>query len=161
MDLPKLRAVRESHRLVLNRLYVIVGILAILALSAAFVVPRFVQWGDYRTRLEAIASEALGAKVEIVGAIDFTLLPQPQLKFSDVVVGPSETPLLMVEQVVAEFSLLDFLRDRYVVTRMALTRPVLDVAIDENWKASSSGRTATASCAAPASSTGEVVIRTP
>lgn len=132
MDLPKLRAVRESHRLVLNCLYVIVGILAILALSAAFVVPRFVQWGDYRTRLEAIASEALGAKVEIVGAIDFTLLPQPQLKFSDVVVGPSETPLLMVEQVVAEFSLLDFLRDRYVVTRMALTRPVLDVAIDEN-----------------------------
>lgn len=116
----------------LNRLYVIFGILTIIALGAAFLVPRFVQWGDYRERLEAISSEALGAKVEIVGAIDFSLLPQPQLKFSEVVVGPSEQPVLTVEQVVAEFSLLDFLRDRYVVTKMALQKPVLELTVDEN-----------------------------
>lgn len=116
----------------LNRLYVIIGVLTIIALGAAFLVPRFVQWGDYRERLEAISSEALGAKVEIVGAIDFSLLPQPQLKFTEVVVGPSEQPVLTIDQVVAEFSLLDFLRDRYVVTRMALQKPVLELSIDED-----------------------------
>ena len=49
----------------LNRLFIIVGLLAILALAAAFVVPNFIQWGDYRGRLQEMASETLGAPVEI------------------------------------------------------------------------------------------------
>ena len=51
----------------LNRLFIIVGLIAILALAAAFVVPNFIQWGDYRERLQAMASETLGAPVEITG----------------------------------------------------------------------------------------------
>ncbi len=47
----------------LNRLYIVVGVLAILALLAAFIAPRFIQWGDYRERMETIASEAVGAPV--------------------------------------------------------------------------------------------------
>ena len=49
----------------LNRLFIVVGLLAILALAAAFVVPRFIQWGDYRERMEALAGEALGTPVTI------------------------------------------------------------------------------------------------
>ena len=113
----------------LNRLFIIVGLLAILALAAAFVVPNFIEWGDYRGRLQEMASETLGAPVEITGDIQFSLLPQPKLNFSDVVVGTAERPVMTVGAVEAEFSLVDFFRDRYTLTRLALDRPVIDLRI--------------------------------
>ena len=116
----------------LNRIYIVVGILAILAIGAAFIVPRFIQWGDYRDRMEAMASEALGTQVDIRGDIHFNLLPAPQLEFSDVAVGPKDSPVLTVGHVKADFSLVDFLRDHYQVTRLVLDEPTLNLALDSN-----------------------------
>jgi hypothetical protein len=116
---------------VLNRLYIVIGVLAILALSAAFVVPRFIQWSDYRDRMEAIATEVFGTKVEIIGDIKFSLLPAPQLQFTNVVVGPSEEPVITVGSVAADFSLIDFLRDRYSITKLVLEQPRFDLKIDK------------------------------
>ncbi len=107
----------------LNRLFIIVGVIAILAIAAAFVVPSFIPWGEYRDRLAAIAGEVLGEPVRIEGDIAFTLLPQPKLQFAGVSAGPEGAPTLTVERVEAEFSLIDFLRDRYNVTRLVLDRP--------------------------------------
>lgn len=111
----------------LNRLYIVVGVLAILALGAAFVVPSFIAWGDYRERLADIAGEVLGAPVRIEGDINFSLLPQPKLKFAGVSAGPPDAPNLTVQSVEAEFSLIDFIRDRYTLTRLALTGPHVEV----------------------------------
>ena len=116
----------------LNRIFIVVGILAILALAAAFIVPRFIQWGDYRGRMEAMATEALGTQVEILGDIRFNLLPAPQLEFADVAVGPADAPVLKVGHVKADFSLVDFLRDHYSVTSLVLDQPVLNLAFDNN-----------------------------
>lgn len=113
----------------LNRLFVIVGFLVILAIGAAFVIPRFIQWADYRPRLEAMASDAFGAPVAITGDIQLTLLPQPLLVFTKVVIGPQDNPAMQVERVEAEFSLFDFLSDRYKVTRLELEQPVINVAV--------------------------------
>jgi len=117
---------------VLNRIYIIIGVLAIIALAGAFIAPRFIQWGDYRDRMEALATEALGEDVTIRGDIEFSLLPQPRLSFTDVVVGSIEAPAATVGAVEADFSLMEFLRDNYNVTRLVLTRPVIDLTIDEN-----------------------------
>jgi hypothetical protein len=114
---------------VLNRLFVIIGFLVILAIGGAFLIPRFIQWGDYRPRLEAMAAQAFGTEVEITGDISLTLLPQPLLEFTKVRVGPQGSPVVEIEKVEAEFSLLDFLSDRYRVTRLQLEQPVLTVAI--------------------------------
>lgn len=113
----------------LNRLYIVVGVLAILALAAAFVVPSFVTWGDYRDRLAGIASEVLGAPVRIEGDIQFTLLPQPKLAFSGVSAGPVDAPKLKVASVEAEFSLIDFIRDRYTLTKLDLRQPELEIQV--------------------------------
>jgi len=112
-----------------NRLFIIVGLIAILALAAAFVAPNFIAWGDYRERLQAMASETLGAPVEIEGDIKFSLLPQPQLNFSNVVVGTPDKPVMTVAAVQAEFSLVDFFRDRYALTRLVLDQPVIDLRV--------------------------------
>lgn len=116
----------------LNRIYIIVGLLAIIVLAGAFVAPRFIQWGDYRTRMEALATDVLGTPVTIRGGIDFSLLPRPRLKLADVLVGPPEEPAATVDSVEAEFSLLDFLRDNYNVTKLVLVAPVVDFTLDES-----------------------------
>lgn len=116
----------------LNRIYIIIGLLAIIVLAGAFVAPRFIQWGDYRGRMEQLATDVLGTPVTIRGGIDFSLLPRPQLKLADVLVGSPEEPAATVDSVEAEFSLLDFLRDNYNVTKLVLVAPVVDFTIDES-----------------------------
>ncbi|WP_423067487.1 AsmA-like C-terminal region-containing protein [Devosia sp. CN2-171] len=111
----------------LNRLFIIVGVVAILAIAAAFVVPSFIPWGQYRDRLAAIAAEALGTPVRIDGDVSFSLLPQPTLRLGDVSAGPEGAPNLTVQGVEAEFSLVDFLRDKYSVTRLELESPTLTI----------------------------------
>ena len=116
----------------LNRIYIIVGLVAIVVLAGAFIAPRFIQWGDYRARMEELASGVLGTPVTIRGDIEFSLLPQPRLKLADVLVGPPDEPAATVDSVEAEFSLMDFLRDNYNVTKLVLVSPVIDFTVDES-----------------------------
>ena len=113
----------------LNRLFVLIGVLVILAIGAAFVVPRYIQWGDYRGRLQTMAAAAFGTEVAIDGDIQLTLLPQPKLEFTKVRVGTVSAPVLSVDKVDASFSLFDFLRDQYSVTGLTLDHPVLNVTV--------------------------------
>lgn len=116
----------------LNRIYIVVGMLAIIVLAGAFIAPRFIQWSDYRDRMEDLATGVLGADVTIRGDIAFSLLPTPRLEFSDVVVGDIESPAATVQAVEAEFALFDFLRDNYNVTALTLTQPFIDLVLDES-----------------------------
>ena len=116
----------------LNRVYIVVGLLAIIVLAGAFIAPHFIRWSDYRGRMEELATNMLGTPVTVRGEIEFTLLPQPRLRFSDVLVGSPEEPAATVDSVEAEFSLIDFLRDNYNVTSLILRQPVIDFAVDES-----------------------------
>lgn len=116
----------------LNRIYIIVGMLAIIVLGGAFIAPHFVRWSDYRLRMEELATNVLGTPVTVRGDIEFSLLPQPRLAFSNVLVGSPEEPAATVDSVEAEFSLMDFLRDNYTMTRLVLRGPVVDFTVDES-----------------------------
>ncbi len=123
---------RGRTRTVLNRIYIVVGIFAIVVLTGAFVAPFFIQWADYRDRMEALASTVLGADVTIRGDISFSFLPSPRLEFADVVVGDVESPSAHVASVEAEFALFEFLRDNYNVTALTLVQPAIELVLDEN-----------------------------
>lgn len=116
----------------LNRIYIVVGLLAIIVLGGAFIAPHFIRWSDYRLRMEELATAMLGTPVTVRGDIDFTLLPQPRLRFDDVLVGSTEAPAATVDSVEADFSLMDFLRDNYNITRLVLSQPVIDFTVDES-----------------------------
>lgn len=114
----------------LNRLYIVVGVLAILVLAGGFLVPQFIDWSEYRDRIEEIAETNLGADVTIDGEIDFTLLPQPEMRFGRAIVGPLDNPVMEIGGAVAQFSLMDFLRDQFVITSLKVENPTVYVALD-------------------------------
>lgn len=116
----------------LNRLYIVVGVVLILLLTAAFVVPRLYDWSPYRERMEVIASEALGTDVKINGDLSFTLLPQPQMVMSRVIVGPEDSPILEIDRVDAHLALMEFLRDYYEVQKLVLDTPSFHLKVAED-----------------------------
>lgn len=116
----------------LNRIYIIVGLVLILALAGAFIVPRFIHWGDYRDRMELLAEGVFGTEVTIRGDIDFALLPAPRLAFSDVIIGPADAPAATIGSVEAQFGLMEFLRDQYNLSSLTLKNPSIDLALDES-----------------------------
>ncbi len=116
----------------LNRLYIVIGVLAILLLGAGFVVPRLIDWSGYRDRLETMAEEGLGTDVIIAGEINFVLLPQPQIRLGRTIIGPAFYPLIEIESIVADFSLMDFLRDQFAITNLVLTSPKVNLNIDKD-----------------------------
>lgn len=115
----------------LNRLFILLGVVLIVIIGSAFIAPRFFDWSGTRPRMEQLATESLGADVKIGGEIDFVLLPQPRLTFGQVVVGPVDSPFAETEFATADFSLLDFLRDRFAVTQLVLKNPKLNLVVDE------------------------------
>ncbi|MCF6326143.1 MAG: AsmA family protein [Devosiaceae bacterium] len=114
---------------VLNRLYIAVGILAILVLLAGFFLPPMVDWSGYRDRLETLAESNLGTDVTIDGEIDFRLLPRPQIRLGKTILGPPSSPLVEIEAIIADLSLLDLLRDRLNVTNLDLRSPLININI--------------------------------
>lgn len=115
----------------LNRLFIVVGSLAIILMVAAFVVPHYYDWNPYRARLEVIAAEALGTPIRIRGDMQLTILPQPRMTLNDVVVGRPEAPVAEAASVEAEFELMEFLRDRYQVSELRIASPVFEFRVDE------------------------------
>lgn len=112
-----------------NRIYIAIGLIAILLLGAAFVVPWFIDWNGYKDRMEQMASQALGAEVSITGNMDFELLPRPRLHMESVRIGSAVNPIGEAVLVEADFSLFDFLRDRFTVTQLRLIQPQINLNI--------------------------------
>ena len=63
------------------------AIAIILALVAALVGPRLIDWGGHRSLFEVQASRLLGVDVRVAGNIDARLLPTPQLTLHDIQIG--------------------------------------------------------------------------
>ena len=71
----------------LHRLRVFAALLGLsltLTLVAAVVLPRVLDWGQYRAAVEAVASAGLGRPVRIAGPIRLSLLPEATLVAGDV-----------------------------------------------------------------------------
>ena len=116
------------------RLFVALGLLAVLALGTALVAPPFIDWNQYRDRFEREASAVLGQPVKVSGATTVRLLPFPSVVFQDVTVagaGGSE-PLLQADSFRMDVELAPLLRGEWNVVRMELERPRVDLRLRED-----------------------------
>lgn len=124
-----------SYRRTMNRLFLLLGSLLLLALTAALVAPRFIDWGNYTDLIEEQASRILGRDVHVSGAVDLRLLPMPRLTFSDVEIASRDDgalPEVSVVQMQALMSLAPFLSGEAEIVELILDRPILRLsALDE------------------------------
>ncbi|WP_157015800.1 AsmA family protein [Mesorhizobium xinjiangense] len=109
----------------LARLFVIVGGLIVLALTAALVGPYFIDWTSYRADFEREASRILGRKVTVEGTATARLLPFPSVRFTDVRVegnAPGETAMT-ADSFSMDAELAPFLSGEILIFDMRLERP--------------------------------------
>ena len=89
-----------------NRIYIAVGLVAILILGAAFIVPWLIDWNSYKARMEEMTAQALGIEVAIE-AISISCCCPSRACGSRVRLGPVTHPW-QKQYVEADFSLMDF-----------------------------------------------------
>ncbi|MGY6708929.1 MAG: AsmA family protein [Rhizobiaceae bacterium] len=115
------------------RLFVAIGGLIVLALTAALVVPHFIDWTNYRAAFEREASRILGRHVEVRGSASARLLPFPSVTFTDVLVTDQDGGTAMtVERFSMDAELAPFLSGEVLIFDMRLERPEVSVTIDED-----------------------------
>ncbi len=115
----------------MNRLLLFVGSLLLLALTAALIVPRFIDWSDYTDVIEEQASRLLGREVHVSGDVDLRFLPNPRIVFSDVEFASSADgaqPDLTVRRVDVLMALAPFLSGQTHILELTLDEPVLRLA---------------------------------
>lgn len=119
----------------LGRIFVIVGGLLVLLLTAALVVPPFVDWSGYRAEFEREASQILGRPVHVAGDVSARLLPFPSVAFSDVRVGAdSAHPVMTVDTFSMDAELMPFLRGELLIFDMRVDRPNVNISLDKAGK---------------------------
>ena len=123
-----------TGRIVLARLFVFVGGLIVLALTAALVGPHFIDWTSYRADFEREASRVLGRQVTVAGEATARLLPFPSVTFTDVEVA-GETggePSMTIETFSMDAELAPFMRGEILIFDMRLHRPVMAVDVADS-----------------------------
>jgi len=126
------RIAHDLRRRQLARLFVIIGGLIVIVLTAALVGPYFIDWTSYRSDFEREASRILGRKVTVMGKATARLLPFPSVTFTNVRVasGTPGQPAVTVDKFSMDAELAPFLRGELLIFDMRVVRPHIVVAID-------------------------------
>lgn len=112
----------------MNRFFLSIGLLLLLALTTALVAPRFIDWSNYTDVIEEQASRLLGRDVHVSGAVDLRLLPMPRITFSDIEIASRQdgsAPEVEVARMEALLSLAPFLRGEAEIVELTLDQPVV------------------------------------
>ena len=111
----------------MGRLLATLATILILVLGAAFAVPAFVDWNEYRSGIEKTASAILGRKVSILGDIDIVLLPEPHIRAANIAAGngKADGALVTASAVDISLSLQAILGGRLEASKLKLVRPEL------------------------------------
>lgn len=112
----------------MRELLTIAGALLIIAFSAAFAAPLYIDWNDWRGTIEQKLSAQLGAPVTISGRIEARILPQPWLSVEKVRIGPTDGPTrFAADRIEADLSLTSLVQGEAVPTHAVLRRPLLTI----------------------------------
>ena len=126
----------------MNNILLFIAALLVLALSALFAAPYFVDWNEHRPVFEEQASRLIGRKVNVGGNVSLTFLPAPVLRFENVNVadpeGAFDTPFLSARSFTVWLSVPPLLRGAIEAREVELDQPVLNLQLSEegagNWR---------------------------
>lgn len=109
----------------LGRILVTLGGLLVVALFAALLAPFFVDWTNFRRNFEDQASQLLGKKVVVHGAVSARILPFPSVTMEDVTVGTDVdgSPLVRVARFSLDAELAPFMSGEARIFDMRIEEP--------------------------------------
>lgn len=125
------RRVWQSPRvgLILRSTAWVLAFLAAAAVLALWLVPRHLDWTEYRAELQRIGEARLGREVRIDGPFTLEMLPQPRLTARGVSIGDAGDGFRgAAQELRLGLALMPLLRGRVVVTDLTLVSPRLSLA---------------------------------
>lgn len=140
---------------------IVVVILVVLVVGAAFVLPQFISVDTYKDRLVAEVKSATGRDLKISGSVHLSVLPHlaidaSQVSFSNVA-GAQSKDMMTLGSLQVELELFPLINKTVVIDRFVLKDPVIALEVDKqgrpNWDFSAAkapGAAAPAPAAAPA-----------
>ncbi|MFD0987720.1 AsmA family protein [Methyloligella solikamskensis] len=118
----------------MNSFLLSLTVLLIVALSALFAVPYFVDFNDYRDVFEAQATKVMGRDVTVRGPVALRLLPVPELRFEQVTVaaadGGTTLPFMEAETLQASLNIGALLQGTVETQQVTIVDPVLRLAVN-------------------------------
>ncbi|XSG82891.1 MAG: AsmA family protein [Methyloligella sp. ZOD6] len=113
----------------MNSFLLSLTVLLIVALSALFAIPYFVDFNDYRDVFEAQATKVMGREVAVRGPVALKLLPVPELRFEQVTVanadGGTALPFMEAHSLQASLNIGALLRGTVETQQLTIVDPVL------------------------------------
>ncbi|RKE84351.1 AsmA-like C-terminal region-containing protein [Rhizobium sp. AG855] len=109
----------------LGRILVTLGGLLVVALFAALLAPFFIDWTSFRQDFESRASQLLGKKVVVHGAVSARILPFPSVTMEDVTVGTDVdgSPLVQIARFSLDAELAPFMSGEARIFDMRIEQP--------------------------------------
>src|SRR5271169_2406960 len=125
----------------MRKLLVGLGVLVVILVAAAVIIPFAVPVEVYGARVAALVKETTGRELRIAGPIRLTVLPMPALEANDVsfanVPGAQTPDMVKLKRLRLQVQLWPLLHRRIVVNRLVLVRPVIAFEVDKaghpNW----------------------------
>src|SRR5271169_121971 len=125
----------------MRKLLVGLGVLVVLLVAAAVIVPFAVPVEVYGARVATLVKEATGRELKIAGPVRLSLLPMLALEANDVsfanMPGAHTPDMVALKQLRLQVQLWPLLHRRIVVSRLVLVRPVIALEVDKaghpNW----------------------------
>ena len=115
---------------------VVVVVLVVLVIGAAFILPSVVPIEDYKEDISAQVEEATGRKLNIAGDINLSVLPTLEIEVDSVSLANAkgaQTPnMLELKKLQVKLEILPLISREIVVDRFVLVDPVINLEIDKN-----------------------------
>jgi len=125
----------------LKKLGIGLAVVLVLSLGAVLIVPGFMDWNEYKDRIETAASSMTGREVRIAGDISLSLFPSTALSAKDVTVanieGGRAPHFLSLKALDVKVALFPLLGGNLKVKKFVLVEPVIALEVLEdgrvNW----------------------------
>lgn len=120
----------------MKKFFIGLGIVVVLLVIAAFVVPAVIPTDTYKTRLLAAIQDATGRKARIDGDFSFSILPNVEFTAGKVELanakGASPANMVTLDKLKVRVALLPLLSGQVQVDSFVLDKPVIALSVDRN-----------------------------
>lgn len=113
----------------MRKILIGIGVLVVLIVGAAIVVPNFIDWNSYKGEIRQQVQQATGRNLTIVGDLKLTILPAPRLLVKDLrfanIHGGSSPEMVKIEALDVQVRILPLLQGRVEVASILLVKPTI------------------------------------